>query len=140
MNPGVSLSRTVCQSAPAPVGLTQAESVIPLLRSRSLASATVTQSVTPSNESAPPFFPAADHVAPEIVPVCPLPVASAAVVPVPASKDQAATRPDGGGGVCLPTVPVPAADVVSLPAASRATARRVWRPAVAVVVTQEVLY
>src|SRR4029453_15773596 len=116
MNPEVSLSRTVCQSAPAPVGLTQAESVIPLLKSRSLASATVTQSLTPSKESAPPFLPAADHVAPEIVPVFPLPVASPAGVHVPASKDHAATRPDGGGGVLLSPVTVTAADVVSLPA------------------------
>ena len=86
MKPGVSLSTTVCQSLPAPLGRTQPESVIAFVRSRSAASATVTQSSTPSNKSAPPFLPAADQVAPEIVPVWPLPVASASVEPVPASK------------------------------------------------------
>src|SRR5688572_26886194 len=117
MKPGFSLSRIVRQSEPEAVGLTQAESVIPLVRSRSFASAMVTQSLTPSNESAPPFLPVADHVAPVIVPVCPLPVASAAVGPVPASNDQAATSPVGGGVVLLSTVTVTAAEVVSLPAA-----------------------
>ena len=62
-------------------------------------SVTVTQSLTPSNESAPPFFPAADQVAPEIVPVWPRPEMSARVVPLPASKEYAAISADGGGPV-----------------------------------------
>ncbi len=138
MKPGDSLSTTVCQSAPAPLGRTQAESVIPFVRSRSFASATVTQSSIPSNESAPPFLPAADHSGPEIVPVWPLPVASASVVPEPALKPYAATSPAGGGGALLSTVTVTAAEVVWLPAASPATARRRCCPGVAVVVTQDV--
>src|SRR4051794_6963503 len=47
----------------------------------------------PLNERAEPNFPAADQVAPEIVPLLPVPEASAAVVPEPASKAYAATRP-----------------------------------------------
>ena len=63
------------QTAPAAqaAGYTQASSVIPVVRSSEAASGTVTQSLTPSNESAPPCRPLAVHVAPEIVPVLPVP-------------------------------------------------------------------
>jgi hypothetical protein len=47
------------------------------------ASATVTQSFMPSNDSARPKRPPATQVAPEIVPARPLPDASAAIVPAP---------------------------------------------------------
>ena len=79
------------------VGRTQASSVIAVVRSRAAVSATVTQSLTPSNESAPPFLPAADQVAPEIVPACPRPEMSASVGPLPASKEYEATREGGAG-------------------------------------------
>ena len=74
------------------VGLTQASSVIPFVRSRLFASATVTQSFTPSNDSAPPDWPPVTQDAPEIVPVCP-PTVLAAVVPDPSSNVKYATRP-----------------------------------------------
>ena len=47
----------------------------------------------PLNESALPFFPAVVHVAPTSDPVCPLPVASAVVVPLPSLNAYAATSP-----------------------------------------------
>ncbi len=83
---------------PAPLGRTQADRVIPLVRSRSAASATVTQSLTPSKESAPPVWPPVDQTAPLIVPVCPFPVTSANDAPLPPSNEYAATRPGVGGG------------------------------------------
>src|SRR5262249_52483603 len=55
---------------------------------------------------------------------------SAVVVPVPSSKPQAPTRP----ATTLDTVTVTAAEVVVLPAASRATAVSVWLPVGTVVV------
>jgi len=58
-----------------------------------VASATVTQSFTPSNWSALPKRPAVDHEAPEIVPALPLPETSATVGPCPSLKPHAATRP-----------------------------------------------
>ncbi len=51
------------------LGRTQASSVIAFVRSSAAVSATVTMSLTPSNESAPPFLPAVDQTAPAIVPV-----------------------------------------------------------------------
>src|SRR6185503_15569722 len=54
---------------------------------------TVTQSLAPSNDSAPPFRPAVVHVAPLSVPVFPLPETSATVGPLPASNEYAATSP-----------------------------------------------
>ena len=68
------------------VGKTQASIVMPVVRSRSLASATVTQSLTPSNESALPLRPAVVQAAPESVPRWPVPVASAVEGPAPSSK------------------------------------------------------
>ena len=61
-------------------GLTQASSVIALLRRRSAASSTVTQSLMPSKRSAPPLRPVGVQVASRIVPVWPLPVTSVTVV------------------------------------------------------------
>ena len=56
------------------VGKTQASIVMPVVKSRSLASFTVTQSFTPSKVSALPNFPCAVHAGPAMVPVCPFPV------------------------------------------------------------------
>ena len=87
MKPGVSLSMIVCQSAPAPLGRTQADRVIPFVRSRSFASATVTQSLTPSKESAPPFWPVATRPHRRSCPCAPSPSHPPTIVPVPASND-----------------------------------------------------
>ena len=57
--PGLLLERDRPPAVRWSVGCTQASSVIPVVRSRAAVSVTVTQSLTPSNESAPPFFPAA---------------------------------------------------------------------------------
>ena len=65
------------------MGLTQASRVRAPVRSREAASATVTQALTPLNDRAPPYFPEADQVAFDRVPVFPRPLASAAVVPDP---------------------------------------------------------
>ena len=62
-----------------------------LVRSSVLESLTVTQSLTPSNDSALPYLPLVVQVAPEIVPLFPLPEVSASVEPLPASKLYAAT-------------------------------------------------
>ena len=51
------------------LGRTQASSVIAFVRSSAAVSATVTMSLTPSNESAPPLRPAVDQTAPAIVPL-----------------------------------------------------------------------
>src|SRR4051794_19145481 len=56
----------------------------------------VTMSFTPSNDRAFPRRPAT-RLAPEIVPVLPVPEASFAVVPDVSSNDQAPTRPQIGG-------------------------------------------
>ena len=76
---------TVCQSF-STVGRTQASTVMLALRSSELASGTVTQSFTPSNESALPNLPVAVRVAPEIVPVLPVPDSSTVLAPEASSK------------------------------------------------------
>src|ERR687888_506106 len=90
--PGCSLSMTVRHRDPTAVGRTQASIVMPVVRSSTSASATVTQSLTPSKLRAPPNLPAVFHVGPFSVPVLPRPDASAAVVPDVSSKPQAPIR------------------------------------------------
>ena len=92
----LSLKTTVRQALSPRVGRTQASRVMPVFRSSVAASATVTQSLTPSKLSALPFFPVV-QVAPEMVPALPLPERSASVVPEPASNEYAATGVGGGG-------------------------------------------
>src|SRR4051812_305507 len=92
------------------------------VRSSELLSGTLTRSLTPSNDSAPPNLPAVVQTAPEIVPGLLLPDRSATVVPPPASKLYAAARPVGGGGATLLPVTVPPADVAAFPELSVATA------------------
>src|SRR4051812_2441201 len=99
MWPLCSLKMTVRQLLPSAVGRTHASSVIADVRSRSLASAIRTESLTPSNDSAPPVLPAVDQVAPVNVPGWFLPVTSGSVVPLPASKLYAATGLPAGGAV-----------------------------------------
>src|SRR5688572_25423739 len=102
---------TVRQPAIA-VGRTQASTVIPVVRSSVARSATVTQSLTPSNDRALPLCPAVVQVAPEIVPAGPLPDLSAVVVPAPSSNPKAATRPAAPGSLSvIVTTPWPSASV-----------------------------
>src|SRR3954451_8531327 len=79
--------------------------VMPVVRSREFASATVTQLLTPLKLNAPPNLPAVVRVGPLSVPTLPCPDASVAVVPDVSSNPQAPTRFDGAGG---PTVIVTA--------------------------------
>src|SRR5262245_29518060 len=72
---------------------THASSVMPVASDSDVEWFTVTQLVAPSNVSAPPNFPAGFQEAPASVPVLPLPVASAVVVPLPSLKPYAATSP-----------------------------------------------
>src|SRR3954463_14743695 len=109
---------TVVHPADAAAGLTQASRVIPVVRSRRLLSATVTQALAPLNERAPPKRPAVVHDAFETAPLSAWPVESDAVVPLVSSKPQAPTRPVVT--VALETVTLTAADVVGFPARSRA--------------------
>ncbi len=76
---------TVCQALSA-VGLTQASSVMAAVRSSESASGTLTQSFTPSKERALPNLPVAERVAPEIVPVLPVPDSSTVLAPEASSK------------------------------------------------------
>src|ERR1700754_1766312 len=93
MPPGRSLRITVRQVPASAVGRTHASSVIPVVRSSEAASLIETRWVPAVKLSAEPNLPAADHVAPVIVPVLPLPERSASVVPLPASMLYAATGP-----------------------------------------------
>ena len=98
-----------------------------------LVSFTVTRLLVPLKESAFPYFPAVTHVAPEIVPVFPRPDASTTAEPAPSSKPYAATSPPAA---TFATVAATAADVVWLPAASRARAVSVCEPLAVAVVFQ----
>src|SRR4051812_36854779 len=92
-------------------GLTQASSVIPLVRSRLAESFTVIQLLVPLNDSALPYLPVALQVAPLIVPVFPCPERSLTVVPLPSSNEYAATSTRGGPKYVKPLV------IVALPLA-----------------------
>src|SRR6476659_361981 len=76
------------------VGFTHASSVIAVARRRTGESLTVTRELMPLNTSALPNLPDVVHAALAMVPVPPLPDASATVVPVPSSNEYAATSPD----------------------------------------------
>src|ERR1700709_219651 len=89
---GCSLRMTQRHSEPRAVGCTHASSVMPVVRSRLFASATVTRLVVPLKLSAPPNLPRAVCVAPVIVPGLFWPQGPAVVVPVVSSKPQAPTR------------------------------------------------
>src|SRR5919109_3369775 len=75
------------------LGRTQPDRVIASLRSNAADAGTRTVCPAPSNRTAEPNRPRDVQVAPEIVPVLPLPDASAALLPEPASNPYAATRP-----------------------------------------------
>src|SRR4051794_6393746 len=89
---GCSLRITVRHSEPRAVGCTHASRVMAVVRSRLLASATVTRLLVPLKLSAPPNLPVATCVAPVIVPGLFWPEESAAVGPVVSSKPHAPTR------------------------------------------------
>ncbi len=74
-------------------GLTQAEKVRALDRSRELESGTVILSSMPSKNNAFPTFPAVHRGPLTKVPVLPFPEESETVVPLPSSNFQYATRP-----------------------------------------------
>ena len=101
-------------------GLTHASSVIPVDSCSWAALGTETSALPPLNCSALPNFPVAAHVAFEMVPLWPLPDASATVVPDPSSNAYAATSPDGPAGVVALAV---LEYVLRLPAASVARTR-----------------
>ena len=101
MLPVCSFMTIVWKTVFATVGLTQASSVIPLVRSREFESFTLTRALVPLKKRALPNLPAVDQVAFESVPVLPLPDRSAVVVPLPSSNPYAATRPVGAGVVTV---------------------------------------
>lgn len=79
-------------------GLTQASSVIPVLNWSNEELGMPTKAFVPLNEIAFPYFPEVVHNAPPCsVPLCLLPDASFAVVPLPSLNPYAATKPDTGG-------------------------------------------
>ena len=73
--------------------MTQASTVIPLVRASEVELLTVTQAFVPLKLSAEPYFPPLAQVAFASVPVFPFPEESTADVPAPASNEYAATRP-----------------------------------------------
>src|SRR3954453_22088788 len=85
-------------------GLTQASSVIPLVRSIGLAvvSATVTQSSIPSNDKALPNLPAT-RTAPRTVPAFATTDESVATTPLASSNPNAATRPSAPSETTIAT-------------------------------------
>src|SRR5712691_10087875 len=93
------------------LGFTHASSVIPAVTSSDGASGMLTRLLTPLKLSAAPYRPCATHVAPEIVPLLPLPDVSATVVPEPASMLYARTKQFELGGGALDTDTVTAGDV-----------------------------
>src|SRR5919109_426179 len=86
--------RTVRQTEPFASALTQASSVSEPVRSSDAASATVTQSFSPSKESAPPYRPEVVQDAPDTVPALPSDEASRASDPADSLRANAATRPE----------------------------------------------
>src|SRR3954454_14839120 len=82
-------------------GFTHASSVI-FERSSEFESATVIQSLTPSNESAPLYLPAVVQAGPLSVPGLPLPDTSGTNIPLPVSNEYAATMP-GARAFCTVT-------------------------------------
>src|SRR5580658_10740772 len=76
------------------VGYTQASIVMPVLRSSEGASGIVMSEFVPLNTRAFPYLPDVVQVALVIVPVLPFPERSLTVVPVPSSKEYAATSPE----------------------------------------------
>jgi hypothetical protein len=87
------------------VGYTHASKVIADVTFNDADPAMLTRLLTPLKSNALPYLPEGVHVAPLIVPVFPLPDASATVVPVPSLKLYAATNPVEGGALDVVVVP-----------------------------------
>jgi anti-anti-sigma regulatory factor len=85
-SPAFSLMMTERQFV-ATAGLTQASSVIPVVRSRLAASFIVTQLLLPFNDNAAPYFPVPFQLALFSVPVLPFPERSFTVVPLPSLNE-----------------------------------------------------
>src|SRR6266540_1857487 len=130
-----SLNMTVRQLPETDVGFTQPIRVNPVVRSSEFESATVTQSLTPSKVSAPPYLPTTVATAPDTVPTLLLPEPSATDEPLTLLNEYAATKPEGGGPGALLTVTSTGPEVVRCPAPSRATAVRRCEPFEAVFVS-----
>src|SRR6187431_888027 len=118
MSPLVSFISTVRQLVPSALGLTQASSVIPLVRSSELESGTLTIALVPLKESAPPYLPLVLQAALAIVPLLLLPERSGRLGPEPWSKEYAATSPTGGALLTVALASFEGAE--RLPAASSA--------------------
>src|SRR5689334_2477087 len=98
---GCSLRTTQRHSVPTAVGLTQASSVMPDVRSSDGESGIEIDAFVPLKLSAPPNLPVVVRVAFVIVPVLPLPDESATVFPDASLKPQAPTRLADAGGETL---------------------------------------
>ena len=72
---------------PSAAGKTHASRVMPIVRSRPAASATVTQLLVPLNDSVLPNLPGLAHVAFATVPVRLFPDPSFALIPLPSSNE-----------------------------------------------------
>ncbi len=122
--PGCSFNNAVRHDKPNADGLTHASNVARVDKSNDALSATVTQSLIPSNVRADPNLPEVVRVAPAMVPLLPRPEPSVTVVPLVSSNPHAPTGAVPGGGGLL-TVKVtatvfgepdaPAAVMVSVP-------------------------
>src|SRR5262245_11716278 len=118
MSADCSFISTVRQELPSALGLTQASSVIPLVRSSEAESGTLTIALVPLKERAPPYLPLVLQVALAIVPLLLLPDRSGRLGPEPWSKEYEATSPTGGA---LETVALASLEgALRLPAASSA--------------------
>src|SRR5580704_4416613 len=113
---------TSCHPVGAELGLTHASSVTAVVRCKDAESLTTTCALVPLNDSALPYLPLVVHVALTIVPVLPFPDKSLTVVPDPALKSYAATKP--GVPVDAPVVAlVVFENPLRFPAASVASTR-----------------
>src|SRR6186997_3471181 len=118
MSPLVSFISTVRQLVPSALGLTQASSVIPLVRSSEAESGTFTIALVPLKLKAEPYLPPVLQLALAMVPLLPLPDRSGRLVPEPWSKEYAATSPSGGAVLTVALASFEGA--LRLPAASSA--------------------
>src|SRR6478672_13058207 len=100
-SPTCSLAAIACHAVPEPAaGLTQASTVMPVVKWSEGLSGIVTHESTPLNDTAPPNFPPGTAVTFVPVPLFPAPVASARV-PDP-SNGYAATSPVAADAVPTP--------------------------------------
>ena len=99
MPPARSFSAIVRHVPPSCDGLTHASTVIADAGDSDADAGTVTMSSAPSNESAPPVWPATRAGPPVAVPSLPRPDESVTVSPLASSKAYEATSP-GAGELC----------------------------------------